>query len=62
MPSDHRSQTLKRYQGEVTKVSGEAQQAFLTAEDALAALEDREARRSARTSRGQQNLDRLRNR
>ena len=62
MPNDGRSQSLKRYQGEVVKVSDEAQKAMLAAEDALAAVEDRESRRAARTSRGQRSLDSLRNR
>lgn len=62
MPNDHRSQTLKRFQGEVTKVGDEAQKALLAAEDALAALEDREARRAARTPQGQRRLEQLRSR
>lgn len=61
-PNKQRSTTLRRHQAEVQKVADEAQAAYLAAEDALTALEDREARRSARSSTGQARLDALRNR
>lgn len=61
-PNKQRSTTLRRHRAEVKKVADEAQAAYLAAEDALTALEDREARRSARTGTGQARLDSLRNR
>jgi hypothetical protein len=60
--NDHRSQTLRRHQAELAKLGDEAQKAMLAAEDALSAVEDREQRRSARTTQGQRNLETLRNR
>jgi hypothetical protein len=62
MPNKQRSTTLRRHRAELKKVTDEAQAAFLAAEDVLAGLEDREARRAARTSTGQERLNTLRNR
>lgn len=61
-PNKQRSTTLRRHRAEVQKVADEAQAAFLAAEDALAALEDREARRATRSSSGATNFNALRNR
>lgn len=61
-PNKQRSTTLRRHRAEIQKVTDEAQAAYLAAEDALTALEDREARRAARTGTGQTRLDSLRNR
>ena len=60
-PNKQRSTTLRKYQSEVAKLNAEVQAAFLEAEDALTALEDREARRAARTPAGQARLEALRN-
>lgn len=59
---NQRSTTLRRYQAELKKVADEAQAAFTKAEDALFVMQDREARRSTRSTADQQKLDALRNR
>lgn len=55
-----RTKALQQYHGEVAKVTQQTREAFMAAEDVLTDLEDREARRSARTSSGQQRLEQLR--
>jgi hypothetical protein len=61
-PNKQRSTTLRKHRAELRKVEDEAQAAYIAAEDALTALEDRESRRAARTSTGQERINALRNR
>lgn len=60
MMQNQRSTVLSRYRAELKKVAGEAQAALTKAEDTLSGVEDREARRSGRTSQSQAVLDAIR--